>query len=1404
MLKIMKWAAVLAVGIGATARAAENPASCDFAVNPPAGIKIYGSLPVRPEPDRSQLVFEYEPHQNKNVSGGFSVALKPVAAPVTVAECEVEIGGAAPGGNAQVSGRLLFDFSDAKGKESCGFTIGSKRYHNDRKVFFTAGGKQYEIPFQFLPNEPMTLRLAVDRGQGVWYGEILKAGNRIFTTENQALENPRFNPALLRVIGTTVNGNDGMKITVKAPVVKAVAAESGTAENSEEFCSTLPRKYANVNPALYNSAFTNFTGNNLCDRMGLADPAEAEKRARELSDFGFTAVLYNGRHFRANFIEEFDQIADAARIVREACSKYGISVIEHHDPTIMSYRGYPFMLDKLDWLQRDIRSGESSYWFCPGNEDFTAYMLGYLGDYQRQAQVAGFMIDELNLANRNCCGCSSCRAGFAADTGDRAPLRLDHNNPAPAQKKFRSWGLRMIGHRHNQMLNALQKVKPDTILMTYCSDYGDPISTTTDLAEAAALYSPFVGWENMIYNPLESHTSMLCNLKMRNSYGDFYQIPVWSLNREAVTREAHYLSWAMCQGTRHSIWYGMRDLLNSPENVEYFKRYSRWPEIMPHRYARTLTDTGILLSLQTWRATADRRFFWEDFRGVLDTFIRSSRQFDTLLDGDLFYPGRLNKYKVLVLPSQAALSDRQCANLEQWVRDGGVALLTNNTSLYDAHGNRRIDFKLGEAMNLRSTAGTFGKGRGTARLAGVPAEFAVPFNTKVELLQPQKSNVLAEYTAESGESMPLVVETAYGKGRFLYLAAPLGRVLYELEMRNGRAYNYQPQPDLAALLNGLYDAAHRGSAPPVTAQLPDKVIAIANQLEDGPGKGNLYVQLYNFTGSKIKPGDKLYNGAPENITFPAIAGDLKITVNTPCADKAVLASPERPDVAIAGRKEGDATVFTVPGSALGGFAQLKIAAEPYAFMAIQEPPTAEPDAVKPLPPAAKINLEKLYEKPALTGTIAAEIPVDVPASGFGLAADGAITLNGKPLVSGGELRQSKQEYKDWLRSEPLRPAVLKGWRGGDALGTLSAGRAFGQDMPWVCEVARLSPDRLEVTLAATVMPKDHQGANASYAFRVPVEMLRGAQVEAYIGMHRSGRPPRRFALTGKESDGLVADSLRSVQFTGGAADFSIDFACMGPWGLFVEDLMSQYKAHLVKEGDCYWFILPCNDIRYGGKYSAKIVFRNGKSNFEQIHPQQLTQYQYGRPISARLQFTAGNPATGFTVRPGFNFDREFTVAEMKLWQRPEAVKLVRIGDEKFDPLFNSGARGEGDNSYTFDHPDAVALVNVILSGKAGAIRGTVAVNGGKAQAFDIPVGEVETAVLPVRIDDGKIRVNFTGNYLVSGIVVQVLAYPEEDFLWRRGYWNCGVSPWLLPELNCDPVDWRFYSDVPFRRARWNN
>jgi hypothetical protein len=231
-------------------------------------------------------------------------------------------------------------------------------------------------------------------------------------------------------------------------------------------------------------------------------------------------------------------------------------------------------------------------------------------------------------------------------------------------------------------------------------------------------------------------------------------------------------------------------------------------------------------------------------------------------------------------------------------------------------------------------------------------------------------------------------------------------------------------------------------------------------------------------------------------------------------------------------------------------------------------------------------------------------------------------------------------------------------------------------------------------------------------------------------------------------------------------------------------------------------MLPQNSSRYGVKYFGKAVLRRGQTDFDALHPMKMAHYQYGRQASARLQFTTGKIADGYIINKNqTGFNRDFSAADLTGWEKA-TVSIRRIGDDRVDPLYSHGAAGKGQNTYRIAHHNGIAIVNVILNGKGGAIRGTVSANGGKTASFDVPDGETSTVLLPVRITDGQIRIAIDGDWLVSGIVVQPLASDAEDFLFSRTYWNCGAAPWTLPEMKCDAPAWQRFSDIPFRRAKW--
>ena len=206
---------------------------------------------------------------------------------------------------------------------------------------------------------------------------------------------------------------------------------------------------------------TNWTVYNNGDREQFASAERAGQRARQLCDLGFNAVNISGEHFRYNLADRFETIAQHTRLAADACRKYGIKTIEHHEFTIPQVDGYRRLEKDYRWLQRDVLTGRYNRWFCINNPEFRQKHLEYLLDFQQRTDVDGYMLDEIAFCGIQSCGCKHCRKKFTEETGEIMPSPV----PASMVGNFESdlwrrrlvWRTRAVGETNNFFRDALKK-----------------------------------------------------------------------------------------------------------------------------------------------------------------------------------------------------------------------------------------------------------------------------------------------------------------------------------------------------------------------------------------------------------------------------------------------------------------------------------------------------------------------------------------------------------------------------------------------------------------------------------------------------------------------------------------------------------------------------------------------------------------------------------------------------------------------------------------------------------------------------------------------------------------------------------------------------------------------------------
>lgn len=118
----------------------------------------------------------------------------------------------------------------------------------------------------------------------------------------------------------------------------------------------------------------------------------------------------------------------------------------------------------------------------------------------------------------------------------------------------------------------------------------------------------------------------------------------------------------------------------------------------------SLADVAMVISLRSnrvYQAPAGTNKL-DSIQGMYRALIDARMPFDLLLDADLSL-ARIGRYKALILPNLAALSDGQARQIAAYVAQGGSLLSTFETGLYDEAGKKRADFALGRLYGMRKT-----------------------------------------------------------------------------------------------------------------------------------------------------------------------------------------------------------------------------------------------------------------------------------------------------------------------------------------------------------------------------------------------------------------------------------------------------------------------------------------------------------------------------------------------------------------------------------------------------------------------------------------------------------------------------------------------------------------------------
>jgi hypothetical protein len=621
------------------------------------------------------------------------------------------------------------------------------------------------------------------------------------------------------------------------------------------------------------------------------------------------AVLLNGggivafyptdvaHHHRSEFLGARDLFGELSAAVR----RRGIRVVARMD---CNYAYEDALRAKPHWFERDRdgsprRHGESAWLFktCMFSPYFTEQMPAIYREMSARYDVDGFFTNGWpSTGALGVCYCESCQRVYRDQVGGVPPEQTDATS-ALYRKYYAAYMDRVMEVWRLWDAVAREK-KADSV---YVGNLGGGVRVVKDLWRIGR----GAGWFNADHQGRAGDTpiwdcaqqgrvarTVMKGRAITNVTGAYSNSrPVW---RHVAKSPAETTLW-MAQTTASGMIPWFHWLGGAPEDDrwrEVGRSFFQW--LAAHeahfRNRRSVADVAVLFPQSTiafyrsgegkasWRG-ADRERTTEYLQGLYYALLEGRFLFDFVHERDLG-PETLGRYRALLLPNAAHLSDEACRQVRAYAAAGGGVLGTFETARYDEWGDARTEPALADLFGVTVTGAAVGpaansymrverphavlKGlEGTALLPG--PEERLPIRAREA--GPAVLTVVPSYPAFPPEMVfprtprtdePAAVFGESGRTRTAYFAGDVDRTSW----RSGNT-------DLSQLLQNAVRWV-MGDAPPSVSVEGDGVVeTFAWQTEPGHA-----LHVLNYTNPNMTRGflRRFYPIGPLVVAFDVPAG----------------------------------------------------------------------------------------------------------------------------------------------------------------------------------------------------------------------------------------------------------------------------------------------------------------------------------------------------------------------------------------------------------------------------------------------------------------------------------------------------------------------------------------------------
>ena len=418
-----------------------------------------------------------------------------------------------------------------------------------------------------------------------------------------------------------------------------------------------------------------------------------------------TAIPY---HHRSAWLGDRDTFGELV----EGCRKQGMVVVARTDP----HATYDEVKEAHpDWIAVGPDGKPRRHWATP--ELWLTCALGpynfeFMTDVKREImtryRVDGIFINRWDGSGP--CYCEHCRANFKAESGLDLP-RSDSPGD-PARRAYVVWRQERLFSLWRLWDEQVRSINPDSCVIP---NTGGGATSPLDMKRIGEIAPTLMADRQSRRGVAAPWANGKNGKEYRATMGSKPIVGIFSVGvdddhrwKDSVQSPDEIRLWAV-----DGIANGLRPWFTKFGGVIYDPRWLKPVEDLyawchrSERYLRNeapIARVAMVYSQQTG-------WFYDGKAGVADgidgaalgwyqALVESRIPFemvhDRLLDAD-----RLAGFRTLILPNIALLSDRQCAQLRQFVAGGGSLVATSETSLYDEWGKPRADFGLGDLFGAK-------------------------------------------------------------------------------------------------------------------------------------------------------------------------------------------------------------------------------------------------------------------------------------------------------------------------------------------------------------------------------------------------------------------------------------------------------------------------------------------------------------------------------------------------------------------------------------------------------------------------------------------------------------------------------------------------------------------------------